>query len=186
MKLSLIVLLAVPTLAFAAKKQLPNPKILQQICFTRAYSAEHMKKNPKQKINGVAVTLERLDDGGIVYSSLHVSNLESKILSSGGAVLDKLPAVSVRAQMDGDGGRYEIIQDAKNKDKIKVKIIDQVTLAEDNWMSNDSIPEGTPYEEMSIAPNSVDSVMILERQHSNGSAKSCEEILEDYVHSEQT
>lgn len=172
----LALLLVLPGVAFAQNK-LPNPKKGQEVCYARAYSQEHLKKNPKQKILGVAVTLVRHLDVDGIYSTITVIDKKQSLLSNGGSVLKadgsaegKLPAVSVAAQMDDDGGRVLITQDKKDKNKIKAKVISSLRL--DNESESLSLHEG-----------SEDSEMILYRQiRSNGNAQGCYEILEEMVH----
>lgn len=183
MKLTALFILAVPTLAMAQNK-LPDLKEKQEICYARAYSVEYQKKNPSKKLNGVAVGFKKIE--GRVYSSIYVTPVENgPVLSNSGAILTldgsrvaTLPASKILAQMDDDGGRFVVAQDAKNKNTVLVKI-EGVSVSDDY--------EGEKYIEMNIDGNGVDSTHSLRRvfKYPND-VETCRDVLAELVHMENS
>lgn len=177
--------------AFAGAK-LPNPAAGKEICFTRVYSPEHMKAHPTQSFNGVAVTVERSSERPeTVASHIYVISKSGHTLFSAGRVLDvektlgkpSLPSQLV-AQMEGDGGSYRIIKMSKNPKLIQVKVESPLSLDDVHaWIYDASVPEGAPYEKMSIEASapSGDSVANLfrTRRISASDPRTCREMLED-------
>ena len=183
MKLFLAVLFVIPSLSMAARLKLPNPKSDQEICYYRAYSNEHLKAHPDQKIKGVALTYMKKDE--TIYSRLEIVSISGISMSSYGIVfsangkpISRIKTSDVLVQMHGDNGRLVISQDQNNSDNAKIKIISSIEVHEENWMENPAIPEGTKWEMMEIGEKSEDALMVVERARSNGSAKTCSEILE--------
>lgn len=169
----LLALLVLPGIALAQNK-LPNPKKGEEICYSRVYSYQHLMKNPTQEITASVVTLNRDAQNNFLSSTIYVVNKKGTILFNAGSLLKSngmdiavLPAQEVAAQMDGDSGRYGISQDAKNVDQVKIKVKDFLSLIDiHSWIFDDSIPEGTDYERMTIDGKSSDSEIVLKRNSS--------------------
>ncbi len=169
--MGVLALISWPALA-EAPLQLIDPAPGQDICYYRIYSAAHLKTHPGQKIKAVCVTYSRMK--GVLYSGIEIRNLAGKKMTNAGTLILSPDGKSV-ASMDGDGGKFQITQDAKQTNKVQIKIISPLRLEEDNWMINEKIPEGTSYEKMVISEKSEDAVMNLER----GIGKSCTKFLDN-------
>lgn len=184
MKIFAGLLTLIPMLSFANSFKLPDPVLGEEVCFIRTYSEAHLKRHPKQKISGVALSYQKTD--GILNTLIEVKDLKGNILSNGGVLLSAdgqrtLSSISssrIAAQMDGDSGRVAISQSQKDSDKIRLKVMGNLLLLDFEQIGED----GSSQNEMVINKGSEDSIMILNRIRVNGSiSKSCSQVLEDAV-----
>ncbi len=144
-----------------AQTQIEPPQKNQEICFIRKYTPDHLAKNPKQRIKAAYASIKTLNSMNI--SSFGVMNLKGKTFFTSGTIVTKLPSALVKVTLEGRG-EYLINQNQKQPDKITLTVSSDLDLEENNWIIDESIPEGTAYEKMSIPAKSADSVLILERQ----------------------
>jgi hypothetical protein len=184
MKLACVVLSALPTLAFAGHT-LPSPKAGEEICYVCVYSDEHLAKNREQRIKAVAITLMRgeysSNDSAYYTAGIYVVDLRGTVYQSGGQILNangralgKLPAKSVAAQMDGDGGRFLISQNQKDPGKITAKVLGTLML-EEEYENEEST--NVYY----IHAGSTDAVMALERRIPPSHSPSCSTMMKSEV-----
>ena len=126
MKLSLI---AVLVLSFAGAAFAQET----QVCFERVYSAAHLKKNPKQIVKAIRVTLTQEDH---LYNAVDVETRKpikgTTKFSSGGAC--KLAAGKLMCGLDADGGGYTLVENGKTA---VLKISSALFLYRNNVESDD-------------------------------------------------
>jgi hypothetical protein len=183
--ISILFTLALLPIASFAGSELPAPKADEEICYARVYSDEHLAKNPNQAIKAVAITLARSEysaEEEVAYiSGIHAVDLRGTVYHSGGQVLSadgrtlgKLPAKSVAAQMDGDGGRFLITQNQKNPGKITAKVLGTLML-EEEYENEDSSKV------FYIQAGGPDALMALERRVAPSNGPSCITMLKSEV-----
>lgn len=83
-----------------------------QVCFERVYSAEHLKKNPKQLVKAIRVTLTQEDN---LYHSVDVITRRpikgtTKFSSGGGC---RISRGILNCGLDADGGNYNLTDNGK-------------------------------------------------------------------------
>ena len=181
MKRILGLLALIPATSMAGNKiNLPLNNIPGELCYIRIYSAEHLQKNPKQKIKAAAVTITNQAEYGSLGLKTEVVTLDGKSMFNYGALLSTKSAPQVKGALDDDGGTVRLKQSQSDQNKISLTVLTHLALMEDNYTTNENIPEGTPYDVMGISAGSADSVWVLERVRANGSANpSCSEILKN-------
>jgi hypothetical protein len=182
MKKLIILLLTVPGFSFAASLlPLPLPEKNTDSCYIRVYSKEHLAKHPSQKIKGAAVTLTNYE--GSISVKTEVRLLDGKSMFNYGSLLNSdQPAPRLMGIIDDDGGSFYLSQNQTKADEIQLKVRNYLYLEEDNYTTNDNIPEGTPFESIVIQNKTEDSIWNLERIRVNGSImKTCSQVLEDLI-----
>jgi len=177
----MLLLSIAPTMAFAATpKLLPLPSKNSDNCYVRTYSKEHLANHPKQLIKGAAVTLANHD--GYIYAKTEVRLLDGKAMFNWGGFPTIRPSTRLLGVIDDDGGSFHLIQNQQNQDAVTLKVHTYLYLQEDNYTTNENIPEGTPFETISIQANTEDSIWNLERVRVNGSImKTCSQVLDDMI-----
>lgn len=181
MKKSMLLLSLIPTLSFAATpKLLPLPAKNSENCYVRTYSKEHLANHPNQLIKGAAVTLANHE--GYVYVKTEVRLLDGKAMFNWGGFPTIRPSTRLLGVIDDDGGAFHLIQNQQKQNSVTLKVRDFLYLQEDNYTTNENIPEGTPFESMTIQANTEDSTWILEQVRVNGSImKTCTQVLDDMI-----
>ncbi len=165
----------VPAIAMAAEKiNLPLNQLQGELCYIRVYSAEHLKRNPKQKIKAAAVTISHFTGENYSFAT-NVITLDGREWINGGGFQATKATTQVQGGLDGTGSRVLIKQNQANANQILLKAVDHLVLVDLNDNQSDNPPE-----EMIINRRSTDAVWLLERVSANGSANpSCYEILKN-------
>ncbi len=104
-----------------------------QVCFERVYSAAHMKKNPKQLVKSILVTLsqeEHLYNSVMVQTSKPIKGTTG--FSSGGAC--SISRGGLACGFDADGGNFVLTDNGKTA---LLKISSALMLYRDNIDSED-------------------------------------------------
>ncbi len=182
MKTLIAFILVAPNLSFAETPlPLSLPAHNSDSCYVRVYSKEHLSKHPQQKIKGAAVTL--INNEGSITVKTEVRLLNGKSMFNYGYLLNSdRPASRLMGIIDDDGGSFYLSQNQSNADEIQLKVRNYLYLEEDNYTTNDNIPEGTPFDSMAIQSKSEDAIWNLEQVRVNGSImKTCSQVLEDRI-----
>lgn len=127
MKLSLIAILVLSSAGAAFAEE-------TQVCFERVYSAAHMKKNPKQIVKAIRVTLTQEDN---LYNAVDVETRKpikgtTKFSSGGGCQV--AGEGKLNCGLDADGGGYTLTHNDKTA---TLKISSALSLYRNNVESDD-------------------------------------------------
>ncbi len=175
MKVLVSLFALIPAISMAGTKiNLPLNNLQGELCYIRVYSADHLKRNPKQQIKAAAVTISHFTDQNYSFAT-HVITLDGREWINGGGFQANAATTQVKGALDGTGSRVLIKQNQANANQILLKAVDHLVLVDLNDNQSDNPPA-----ELIINRRSTDAVMLLERVQANGSANpSCYEILKN-------